>query len=183
MALENIRKFAQRPIGYYVIMEGIFFYAGFAMMLSFKRNNKMIGVGEQFQYILRDESVHLAFGTDLINTIVAENPETWTDDFKKATIEKIKKAVELEAQYAKDCLPKRNNGAERRHNDAVHALHSRQEAGAAEPAADIQREEPIPMAERDNRPEEGEELLRDQGHRIQDRRPAGMVKPRPNTGQ
>ena len=60
--LENIRRFVNDLIGYYVIMEGIFFYAGFAMMLSFKRNNKMIGVGEQFQYILRDESVHLALG-------------------------------------------------------------------------------------------------------------------------
>jgi ribonucleoside-diphosphate reductase beta chain len=86
-------------------MEGIFFYAGFAMMLSFKRMNKMIGVGEQFQYILRDESVHLAFGIDLINTIVAENPEAWTPDFKKATIENIKKSVDLEAEYARDCLP------------------------------------------------------------------------------
>jgi len=103
---ENIRRFLNDLIGYYVIMEGIFFYAGFAMMLSFQRSNKMVGVGEQFQFILRDESVHLAFGTDLINTIIAENPEVWTDDFRKATIENITKAVELENAYAVDCLPK-----------------------------------------------------------------------------
>ena len=102
---ENIKKFLNDLIGYYVIMEGIFFYAGFAMMLSFKRMNKMIGVGEQFQYILRDESVHLAFGIDLINTIVSENPDAWTPEFKKATVENIKKSVDLEAEYAKDCLP------------------------------------------------------------------------------
>ena len=74
-----------------MIMEGIFFYAGFAMMLSFKRSNKMIGVGEQFQFILRDESVHLAFGTDLINTIIEENPEVWTDEFRKSIIDNITK--------------------------------------------------------------------------------------------
>ena len=102
---EEIRRFASDIFGYYVIMEGIFFYAGFAMMLGFKRNNKMIGVGEQFQYILRDESVHLAFGTDLFNTLVAENPEIWTDGFKKELIQKIQKAVELEIEYARDCLP------------------------------------------------------------------------------
>jgi len=102
---DNIRRFLGDIFGYYVIMEGIFFYAGFAMMLGFKRNNKMTGVGEQFQYILRDESIHLAYGTDLINTIVAENPEVWTDDFKKEMIDRIKKAVELEINYAKDCLP------------------------------------------------------------------------------
>jgi ribonucleoside-diphosphate reductase beta chain len=103
---DNIRKFVNDLIGYYVIMEGIFFYAGFAMMLSFQRNNKMIGVAEQFQFILRDESVHLAFGTDLINAIIAENPDIWTDEFKKATIDKITKAVELECAYADDCLPR-----------------------------------------------------------------------------
>lgn len=104
--IDNIRRFLDDIIGYYVIMEGIFFYAGFAMMLSFKRSNKMIGIGEQFQYILRDESVHLSFGTDLINTVIAEFPDVWTDDFKKATTAKISKAVELEIEYAKDCLPK-----------------------------------------------------------------------------
>ncbi|MEK7115259.1 MAG: ribonucleotide-diphosphate reductase subunit beta [Patescibacteria group bacterium] len=102
---ENIKRFVNDLVGYYVIMEGIFFYAGFAMMLSFLRQNKMIGVGEQFQYILRDESVHLAFGSDLINTIVAENPEIWTEEFKSSIVMNIIKAVDLEYAYAKDCLP------------------------------------------------------------------------------
>jgi len=103
---ENIQRFVHDLIGYYVIMEGVFFYAGFAMMLSFLRQNRMVGVGEQFQYILRDESVHLAFGTDLINTIVAENPEIWTEDFKKTIMENVKRGVWLEYAYANDCLPR-----------------------------------------------------------------------------
>ena len=103
---KNIQRFVHDLVGYYVIMEGIFFYAGFAMMLSLLRQNKMVGVGEQFQFILRDETVHLAFGSDLINTIVKENPEIWTEDFKKLITENIKKGVELEDQYARDCLPR-----------------------------------------------------------------------------
>ncbi len=103
---DNIRKFINDLIGYYAIMEGIFFYAGFAMMLSMLRSNKMVGVGEQFQFILRDESVHLAFGTDLINTIVSENPSVWTESFQESIINNIKKAVDLEYAYAKDSLPK-----------------------------------------------------------------------------
>ena len=102
---DNIQRFVHDLIGYYVIMEGIFFYAGFAMMLSFLRQNRMIGIGEQFQYILRDESVHLAFGSDLINTIVAENPEIWTSQFKMLITKNIKKGVDLEYAYTKDCLP------------------------------------------------------------------------------
>jgi ribonucleoside-diphosphate reductase beta chain len=103
---ENIQKFLHDLVGYYVIMEGIFFYAGFVMMLSFQRQNKMTGIEEQFQYILRDESVHLAFGTDLINTIIDENPGVWTAEFKKVIEGNIKRAVELEVAYARDCLPR-----------------------------------------------------------------------------
>jgi len=102
---ENIQQFIHDLIGYYVIMEGIFFYAGFAMMLALKRQGKMIGIGEQFEYIMRDESIHLAFGCDLINTIIEENPEIWTEDFKQKVVGLIKEAVILEQQYAHDACP------------------------------------------------------------------------------
>lgn len=103
---QGAQKFLENLIGYYIIMEGIFFYSGFAMILSFLRQNKMVGIGEQFQYILRDETVHLNFGIDLINGIKEENPELWTTEFQASTIDKIKEAVELEIQYAQDCLPR-----------------------------------------------------------------------------
>jgi ribonucleoside-diphosphate reductase beta chain len=102
---EGAQKFLENLIGFYIIMEGIFFYSGFAMILSFHRQNRMTGVGEQFQYILRDETVHLNFGIDLINGIKEENPALWTPAFQKHIVELIRKAVDLEAQYAKDCLP------------------------------------------------------------------------------
>lgn len=102
---ENIQKFVHDLIGYYVIMEGIFFYAGFAMMLALKRQNKLVGVGEQFEYIMRDESIHLAFGCDLINTIKAENPEIWTTNFQHEITDLIRQAVILEKQYAFDACP------------------------------------------------------------------------------
>lgn len=103
---ENAQKFLKNLIGYYVIMEGIFFYSGFVMILSFHRQNKMTGIGEQFQYILRDESIHLNFGIDLINSVKAENPGLWTQDFQNHIVDLIKQAVELEYKYAEDCLPK-----------------------------------------------------------------------------
>ncbi len=102
---ENIQRFVHDLVGFYLIMEGIFFYAGFVMMLSFLRRNKMVGVGEQFQFILRDESVHLSFGTDLINMIVDENPSIWTPEFKQLVTNNVRQAVELENAYATDCLP------------------------------------------------------------------------------
>lgn len=103
---EGAQKFLENLIGYYLIMEGIFFYSGFVMILSFQRQNKMTGIGEQFQYILRDETTHLNFGIDLINGIKEENPNLWKPEFQEKIIKKIKKAVELEVLYAQDCLPR-----------------------------------------------------------------------------
>ena len=102
---ENIRRFVHDLIGYYVIMEGIFFYAGFAMMLALKRRHKMVGIGEQFEYIMRDESLHLAFGCDLINTIKQENPAIWDAALQSEVVQLVKDAVELEKQYALDACP------------------------------------------------------------------------------
>jgi len=92
-------------VGFYVIMEGIFFYAGFAMMLALKRQNKMTGIGEQFEYIMRDESLHLAFGCDLINAVKQENPEIWTKNFQDELVDLIQQAVVLESNYAFDACP------------------------------------------------------------------------------
>ena len=103
---EGAQKFLENLIGFYIIMEGIFFYSGFAMILSLHRQNKMTGIGEQFQYILRDETTHLNFGIDSINGIKEENPDLWTPSFQRYIIDKIHEAVKLEIKYAEDCLPK-----------------------------------------------------------------------------
>ena len=75
---ETDQRFLRNLIGYYIIMEGLFFYVGFVQMLSFGRQNKMTGASEQFQYIMRDESLHLNYGIDLINSINIETPHLWT---------------------------------------------------------------------------------------------------------
>lgn len=103
---EGKQAFLKNLIGFYVIMEGVFFYSGFVMVLSFHRRNLMTGIGEQFQYILRDETVHLNFGVDLINGIKSENPELWTPEFQDAMVDRVRQAVELEIEYAESCLPR-----------------------------------------------------------------------------
>nr|WP_132058620.1 ribonucleotide-diphosphate reductase subunit beta [Halorussus amylolyticus] len=101
----DVRAFLRDLVGFYVIMEGIFFYAGFAMMLGLKRKNKMVGIGQQFEYIMRDESIHLAFGVDLINTVREERPGVWTDEFGAEIVSLIEDAVELEQIYAREACP------------------------------------------------------------------------------
>ena len=103
---EGAQKFLENLIGFYIIMEGIFFYSGFAMILSLYRRKLLVGIGEQFQYILRDESIHLNFGIDFINGVKEENPDLWTPTFQSYIIEKVQESVELEIKYAEDCLPR-----------------------------------------------------------------------------
>jgi ribonucleoside-diphosphate reductase beta chain len=103
---ESDQKLLKSLIVFACIMEGIFFYVGFVQILSLGRQNKMTGAAEQYQYILRDESMHCNFGIDLINTIKLENPQLWTESFKDEIKELIKRGVELEYAYAEDTMPR-----------------------------------------------------------------------------
>src|SRR5438067_4837011 len=94
------RELLRSLIVFACLMEGLFFYVGFVQILSLGRQNKMTGSAEQYQYILRDESMHCNFGIDLINTIKLENPHLWTQDFRRELTELFTKAVELEYRYA-----------------------------------------------------------------------------------
>ena len=88
------------------LMEGLFFYVGFTQILALGRQNKMTGAAEQYQYILRDESMHCNFGIDLINQLKLENPHLWTAEFKAEIKALFMKAVELEYRYAEDTMPR-----------------------------------------------------------------------------
>ena len=103
---ESDQRLLRDLIAFYVVFEGIFFYVGFVQILSMGRRNKMTGVAEQFQYILRDESMHMNFGIDVINQIKVENPQLWTEAFQKQIIGLIREAVDLEIAYAHDTMPR-----------------------------------------------------------------------------
>jgi len=99
------QAFVRDLIAFYVVFEGMWFYTGFAQILSLGRRNKMIGIAEQYQYILRDESIHLNFGIDVINQIKAENPHLWTESCEEEVRSMLRSAAELEAAYGRDTMP------------------------------------------------------------------------------
>ena len=103
---ENDQALLKNLIAFYCCLEGIFFYCGFTQILSMGRRNKMTGTSEQFQYILRDESMHLNFGIDMINQIKLENPSLWTDKMKEEATQMILQATQLEIEYARDTMPR-----------------------------------------------------------------------------
>ena len=104
--LEQDKKLLRNLIAFYCVLEGIFFYCGFTQILSMGRRNKMTGTSEQFQYILRDESMHLNFGIDMINQIKKENPQLWDEEMQDQAAVMILQGMELEIEYARDTMPR-----------------------------------------------------------------------------
>jgi ribonucleoside-diphosphate reductase beta chain len=103
---ETDQALLRNLISFYVVLEGLFFYVGFTQILAMGRRGKMTGTSEQFQYILRDESMHVNFGIDVINQIKAENPHLWTDTFQKEIVAMVREGVLLECAYARDTMPR-----------------------------------------------------------------------------
>lgn len=104
--IETDQRLLRDLIAFYVVFESIFFYVGFTQILAMGRRGKMTGTSEQFQYILRDESMHANFGIDVVNQIKIENPKLWTPVFQQQTIDMIRGGVDLELAYARDTMPR-----------------------------------------------------------------------------
>ena len=103
---EDDKILLRNLIAFYCVLEGIFFYCGFTQILSMGNRNKMTGTSEQFQYILRDESMHVNFGIDMINQIKLENPNLWDEEMQKQAETMILQGTQLEIEYAQDTMPK-----------------------------------------------------------------------------
>ena len=103
---ETDKALLENLIAYYCVLEGIFFYCGFSQILSMGRRNKMTGTSEQFQYILRDESMHVNFGIDVINQIKLENPHLWDEEIQDLARRMILEGTQLEIEYAQDTMPR-----------------------------------------------------------------------------
>jgi len=102
--LEGKRELFKTGFTYWVICEGIFFYSGFAMLLSMSQ--KIPGIAEQIQYTLRDESLHIKFGAMVLNKLREQYPEIWSEEYEAELTDLLKRAVDLEIKYAHDVLPR-----------------------------------------------------------------------------
>jgi ribonucleoside-diphosphate reductase beta chain len=105
-AIAPRQEILRNLINYYLICEGTFFFSGFAMLLAFGRQNKLPGLAKQVEFTLRDETLHIQFGTRLVNAIATQYPEVWSEKFREETIAHVREAVDLEVAYAHDVLPR-----------------------------------------------------------------------------
>ena len=179
--VENDQKLLKSLIVFACLMEGLFFYVGFTQILALGRQNKMMGAAEQYQYILRDESMHCNFGIDLINTIKMENPLLWTPAFREEIKASVHAGRRTRIRLRRRHHAARRAGSERADVQGLPALHRQPPRHADRPGAAVRPgRKPVPVDERDDRPEKRAQLLRDARHRIPDRRRAelGLIPPR-----
>ncbi|MDQ1605952.1 MAG: ribonucleoside-diphosphate reductase beta chain, partial [Microbacteriaceae bacterium] len=97
--------FVRNLVAYNVILEGIWFYSGFMVALSFRQRNLLRNFGSLMDWVVRDESLHLKFGINLILTVLEENPDLQTAEFAEEIRQMILDAVAMEEQYNMDLLP------------------------------------------------------------------------------
>lgn len=103
---EGKKDFIRNLVAFNIVMEGIWFYSGFMVALSFRQRNQLKNFGSMIDWVLRDESLHLKFGINLILNILEENSEIITPEFSQEIQNIIIEGVTLENAYNKDLFPK-----------------------------------------------------------------------------
>lgn len=96
---ESLENIARSIAIFSACAEGIQLFSSFAVMLSFKKTNRMKGISQQMVYSIRDESLHSEAGCKLFRTLVEENPEIWTNTLINSIYEGIDIALENEFDY------------------------------------------------------------------------------------
>ena len=104
-SIEGKKDFVRSLVAYNIVLEGIWFYSGFMVGMSFRQRNLLRNVGSLLDCITKDENLHLNFGINLLLTILDENPELQTEEFAAEIRDLILQAVELEVAYNQDMLP------------------------------------------------------------------------------
>lgn len=102
---EGKKDFIRNLVATNIVMEGTWFYSGFMVMLSFRQRNKLRNFGSMINWVIRDESLHLKFGINLILTILEENAELLTPEFANEIRDIIIEGVTCEVEYNKDLFP------------------------------------------------------------------------------
>src|SRR6185369_4672988 len=102
---EGKKDFLRNLVATNLVMEGIWFYSGFMVALSFRQRNQLRNFGSLINWVIRDESLHLKFGMNLIHNILEENPELLTEEFATEIRNIIIEGVNLEVTYNRDLFP------------------------------------------------------------------------------
>jgi ribonucleoside-diphosphate reductase beta chain len=101
---DHRRQFLLNLICFASSIEGLFFFAAFAYVYFFRSKGLLHGLASGTNWVFRDESCHLEFAFEVVNTVRQQEPDLWDADLERQIVEMLEEAVDCEAQFAEDLL-------------------------------------------------------------------------------
>jgi ribonucleoside-diphosphate reductase beta chain len=102
--IEDRRKFLMNLICFASCIEGLFFFAAFAYVYFLRSKGLLAGLATGTNWVFRDESMHIAFANEVINTVRKEEPELFNEQMNEMIIQMMEDAIDCEMSFAKDIL-------------------------------------------------------------------------------
>lgn len=101
---DDRRLFLLNLICFAACIEGLFFYGAFAYVYFLRSRGLLNGLASGTNWVFRDESMHMAFAFDVVETVRAEEPDLFDDGMREQVRQMLAEAVECEVQFAEDLL-------------------------------------------------------------------------------
>lgn len=98
------RAFLLNLICFAACIEGLFFYGAFAYVYFLRSRGLLNGLASGTNWVFRDESMHMAFAFDVVDTVRREEPDLFDDELHEAVRQMLREAVDAEVQFAQDLL-------------------------------------------------------------------------------
>ena len=151
---EGKKDFIRNLVATNIVMEGIWFYSGFMVVLSFRQRNQLRNFGSMINWVIRDESLHLKFGMNLIQNILEENRRIAHEGIRATRSRQIvDRRRGPRSRLQQRPLPARHPRLERRLREPVRAVRRRPAPGRARHRRALRREESRQVdGRRDRRP-------------------------------
>lgn len=102
--VEDRRKFLMNLICFATCIEGLFFFAAFAYVYFLRSKGLLTGLASGTNWVFRDESMHINFALEVINTARREEPHLFNDQMNEMITQMIEDAIECEMGFAADIL-------------------------------------------------------------------------------
>ena len=101
---DDKQRFLLNLVCFAACIEGLFFFAAFAYVYFMRSKGLLNGLASGTNWVFRDESAHMAFAFEVIDTVRRESPHLWTEDLERQIVKMMEEAVDVEMAFAEDLL-------------------------------------------------------------------------------
>jgi ribonucleoside-diphosphate reductase beta chain len=101
---DDRRRFLLNLTCFAACIEGLFFFGAFAYVYFLRSRGLLPGLAAGTNWVFRDESAHMTFAFEVIDTVRREQPHLFDVAWSKQVTTMVEEAVECEATFADDVL-------------------------------------------------------------------------------